>query len=608
LLALALVGCSQAPAEEPADPPADQALALVARALTDLDFTAATFADGVRPAAEIDQLIEAMDGFRPQVSPGAIDYQGSGRASGRLDFVWGLPSGDWAYQSTVRLNLVGEDWTPEWAPDVIHPRLDAQTRLIRLRSAAKRAGITGQGGQNLVQEIAITRLGIDKTFIAADQWEASARALAQLLDLDLEAYAQQVLEAGPQAFVEAERRRPDQVPDILSVPGARGLADSVLTTATPGFMAEILGTLREATAEEVEASQGRIVAGELVGAAGLQRVFDASLRGVPGDQVYLGPRGDDFGQASADNILHDVPAVPGETLATSFDTAAQQQAEAVLAQAGQPAAAAIVRPSDGAILAAAVSPQTEGRPDATLNHFPPGSTFKIVTALALLRHGLTPDSPVDCPTAAVAGGVVVRNYDGYPAAFNGTISLAQAMAQSCNTAFVSQAGRLDDGDLLAAAGSLGAGIDYDAGGLLYGVVPVPDSAAMLGQMTIGQGGVLMSPVAMAGVIASVAAGHTVVPWMAAPLKPVSTAAPLTAAEAAALQLMLSYTVSDGLASNLQGVAVGAKSGTAEYGSGDPLPTHAWMVAYNGADLAAAVWAQDGGGSSTAGPLIQQLLA
>jgi len=377
---------------------------------------------------------------------------------------------------------------------------------------------------------------------------------------------------------------------------------------TDDFMVEIFGQLRQATAEEIETSGGAIGLGDLVGAGGLEKTFDAQLRGTPGDQIYLAPRGDDYGAATTDTILWATAPIDGQPLETSFDISAQIKAENALATVGQPAAAVIIRPSDGAILAAAISPEANGEPDATLNHFPPGSTFKVVTALALMRHGLTPDSAVDCSPQAEAGGTTIANYDGYPAAYLGTITLEQAFAQSCNTAFVNQVGSLGDQDLLDAAASLGAGIDYDAGGLLYGTVPIPDSAAMKGQMAIGQGGVLMSPVAMGAVVASVAAGRTVVPWMVASLKPEPQAAALTSAEAQALQRMMAYTVTNGLAASLQGTAQGAKSGTAEYGEGDPLPTHAWMIAYTGNDRAAAVWVKDGNGSATAGPIIKALLA
>ena len=559
--------------------------------------------------ADLAVAVEAMDGLAPEVTAGSPTYPPDvDVAAASLHVRWAFPSGDWAYDVPITLHFRDGQWRADWSVSLLHPRLDETNRLVHLRLPAKRAGIVGQGGQPLIDEATVVKVGIDKTFVDAGQWEASAKALAARLKVDPDSFAQRVLGSGPKAFVDAQTFRQEEVPDILDIPGARGFADTAWLGPTPGFLTEVLGTVHEATAEEIAASSGRLLAGDQVGAAGLERTFDQQLAGVPGDQVYVAPRGDSFGAATVDTILFETAPVAGRPLTTSFDTDTQVKAQQALAAAGQPAAGVIIRPSDGAILAAAVSPEASGQPEATLNHFPPGSTFKVVTSLALLRHGLTPDSPVDCSPVATVGGLAVRNYNGFPAGYLGSISLLTAFAQSCNTAFVNQAPLLGDHDLLDAAASLGAGVDYDAGGLLYGTVPIPDSTAMTGQMTIGQGGVLMSPVGLGAVAASVAAGHTVVPWMVESLKPQPSGAPLTGDEAAALQKLMAYTVTNGLAANLQGSALGAKSGTAEYGEGNPLPTHAWMIAYTGADRAAAVWLKDGGGSATAGPIIKALLS
>jgi len=89
---------------------------------------------------------------------------------------------------------------------------------------------------------------------------------------------------------------------------------------------------------------------------------------------------------------------------------------------------------------------------------------------------------------------------------------------------------------------------------------------------------------------------------------VSKAAPLTPAVAEGLRTVMAHTVETGSGRALQGVAVGAKTGTAEYGTGTTLPTHAWMIAYTANDLAVAVWVKDGtSGSGTAGPIIRSLL-
>ena len=55
------------------------------------------------------------------------------------------------------------------------------------------------------------------------------------------------------------------------------------------------------------------------------------------------------------------------------------------------------------------------------------------------------------------------NYSDYPRSQQGRITLRTALAQSCNTAFIGQRGKLDRSSLAEAAGSLGFGIDYDVG-------------------------------------------------------------------------------------------------------------------------------------------------
>jgi cell division protein FtsI/penicillin-binding protein 2 len=611
-LVFALAGCTRDPGEPPRGlPPADGVLSELATGLASLTVATAPFAVGSpSPAQDTAEISELMDGLLPEVKAGALTYgEDDQSAVGTLTYAWTLPSGVWEYETTVDLIYDGTIWKGVWKPAVLHPRLDSTNRLVHTREAARRAVIVGHGGQHLVDEITVVHVGIDKMNTPPEQQEASARALAGRVEIDADAYAQQVADSGAQAFVEAMTYRQDEVPDILDIEGARGVKDVALLGPTKGFLQPVIGSVGEAWSEDVEESEGAIGPADQVGHSGLQATFDDQLRGTPGDKVFLAPRGtDEVTAPPPDLILYDQPPVDGQPLQTSFDLDLQLKAEAVMAEVGQAAAAVLIRPSDGAILAAAESPASDGQPDATLNHYAPGSTFKIVTALALLRHGYTSDTPVECSFQADAGGLLMKNYNGYPGGYLGSIPLLTAVAQSCNTAFVNQIGQLAPDDLTKAAASLGAGIDYDAGGLNYGTVPTADSTAMKGQEVIGQGGVLMSPVAMAGVIASVAAGRTVVPWMAASLKPEPEGAPLTPAEAAELQKMLAATVSNGLASNLQGVAVGGKSGTAEYGEGNPLPTHAWMVAYTDRDLAVAVWAHDGGGSGTAGPIIWRLLS
>jgi cell division protein FtsI/penicillin-binding protein 2 len=91
---------------------------------------------------------------------------------------------------------------------------------------------------------------------------------------------------------------------------------------------------------------------------------------------------------------------------------------------------------------------------------------------------------------------------------------------------------------------------------------------------------------------------------------VDPAQPLTQEEAAALRDMMRAVVTEGTGSflaDVPGDPVGAKTGTAEFGTDDPPSTHAWMIATQG-DLAVAVFVEEGkSGSQTAGPILEEFL-
>ena len=241
----------------------------------------------------------------------------------------------------------------------------------------------------------------------------------------------------------------------------------------------------------------------------------------------------------------------------------------------------------------------------------------MVSSLALLRAGLTPTSPVSCPPTTVVDGKTFKNYDDYPAGGTGRIPLSTAVANSCNTAFINERDTVSQAALADAAASLGLGVDHDLGLPAYfGSVPATDAEA--GSATghaaslIGQGRVTASPLAMAAVAASVAKGDAVVPRLIADQTPdaAAPAKPLTSAEADQLRGLMRGVVTRGSASflaGLPGAPVLAKTGTAEFGSKEPLQTHAWMIAVHG-DLAVAVFVDVGeSGSSTAGPVLEQFL-
>jgi cell division protein FtsI/penicillin-binding protein 2 len=309
---------------------------------------------------------------------------------------------------------------------------------------------------------------------------------------------------------------------------------------------------------------------------------------------------------------------PGSPLRLTLDVDLQAKAEQILDQAGDetsPASAIVaIRPSTGAILAAANGPGNRGLNAATFGRYAPGSTFKIVSSLALLRAGMTPEQIVDCSPTIEVDGRSFKNYDDYPSSRLGRVTFRTAVANSCNTAIIGQRDRLGPDDLAQAAAALGVGVDHDLGFPAYfGQVPRPGGETEKAADLIGQGKVLASPLAMATAAASVVAGHAVVPHLLAGTAPsASLAKPLTTAEAAQLRALMRAVVTEGSGRFLADLPgeVGAKTGTAEYGEPDEtgqLATHTWMIATR-ADLAVAVFVETGAsGSGTSGPLLEAFL-
>lgn len=607
-LVVALTGCGGPAATLP---PADTTVAALAAGLSQLDTTALPLNTSWTGAnADLAAIVQAMDGLTPEVSPGDIDYQpATATANATLRVDWHLASGDWSYDTTATLTYANQSWLIDWSPSLIQPRLTADNRLVHQRLTPTRAPLLGLDGLAIVEDTPVVNVGIDKTRITPDQLDSSARALAAIVGVNPDDFAAKVAAAGSEAFVIAITLRQYDVPDAVGdVPGAYGQPDSAMLGPTAVFAQPIIGTVHQATADDLAASDGTIVAGDQVGANGIERNFDATLRGTPGDIVYLAPRDQNPSpsQVPPGDVLYRQDQIPGTPLHLSFDPTWQTKADQIMAGITGQAAAVIIRPSDGAILAASNSPDSRSLADATTGAYAPGSTFKVISSLALLRRGYTPDTPVNCSVTANINGQVIHNA-GVPG--NGMIPLWQALAWSCNTAFANQYAAVSSADLQDAAASLGVGVDYyTGGGINFGTIPQADSDAMRAMNLFGQGGDLMNALDMATVAASVAAGHTVVPWVVAEQKPTSTAAPLTATEAADLQSMMQRVITDGIASSMAGVLLGAKTGTAQWGPDDDIHDHAWMIGYTADDLAICVWVKDGvSGGATAGPIVTQLL-
>jgi transpeptidase family protein/penicillin-binding protein/MecA-like transpeptidase family protein len=635
LVSLALLAaCSTGnplPDPGPTDTP-DRAAAELATGLTKKDLSAVEFVGAT--GAEVDQLyqplVAGMGARQPKVTVASVARQDA-TAVATLNTTWTFPGIEqpWTYTSEASLAVDAGRWKTSWQPNLVQTQLDGTNRLTQSRLDPDRGELLGQDGDPIVQRRPVVRIGLDKSELKADAVATSVRRLARLVGIDAKDYGAKVTAAGPRAFVEAIVFRTDDPErpanrEVFAIPGALPIEADQMLAPSRDFGRPLLGTVGEATKEIVDKSEGKVVAGDQVGVSGLQQRYDDQMRGTPGVRVQLvgaKPAGSSASPSPSSSAstgpeakpvtVFEAKPVAGKPLQTTLNIALQGLAERTLAKTGPAAALVAIRPSTGAVVAAANNASTKGQNLATIGRAAPGSTFKVVSTLALLRAGLDPTSEVACPNTVTVDGKQFKNYDDYPNSAIGRISLQTALAQSCNTAFIGQRGQVKGKALAEAAGSLGVGIDYDTGfPSFFGSVPDDPTATGRAAALIGQGKVEASPLAMAGVVASVSSGRTVLPYLVEGVdKPKPSGKPLTKDEAAEVRRMMRAVVTGGSGRVLSDVdgAVIAKTGTAEYGPKAPFRTHAWMIAGKG-DLAVAVFVQDGeSGSRTAGPLLRTFL-
>lgn len=605
---------STAPATEPPDdlPAATSALAALAKALSAQDLSTVQMTTSTAAAQEeFDTVFAGMDGIFPTFTPGEVAYDGE-TAVAVMEASYALGVDGWEYATPATFTHRDGEWLLEWHPSVLHPELTADTRLRHSQSEARRGPINDNTGLALVEERALYEVGLDKARLTEAEWPTIAAQLATILEMDAEAYAAKVLASGPRAFVIAKTLPQAEIPAaVADVKGLHVREIRAVLGPSSSFAAHLLGTVGEPTAEMIEASEGKLTVNDRVGRSGLQSRYDEQLRGVPMVKVDLVQRPAPEGASPAPTpmeprtvFLQDESVSQGIDLAMDRDL--QAKAEEILAAQEGLATLVVVNLADGALLAAAQSPAGGAYPHATFGKFAPGSTFKVVSALAMMRHGLTPSSTVQCPANLTVDTYTFGNYSGY--GNTGAITLNDAFKYSCNTAFVAGAEQVTAEQLAAAAGSLGVGTDYDAGFTSYFGTVAPGNRIDRAASMIGQGQVTMSPLGMAAVAASVGAGRTVIPWLVKGHEASPTAAPLTAAEAQNLQAMMKATVDSGTAQSLKGTMIGAKTGTAQFGPVGNQQTHAWMIAYDETVAVSAFVEVGDSGGTTAAPLITALFS
>jgi cell division protein FtsI/penicillin-binding protein 2 len=585
----------------------DAAAAFAAAWSAGRDAEAAQLTDRPRVAtAALTASRRGLDGAKVTATAGEVEER-DGTAVAPVDVAWEVPGiGRFAYRTRLRLERAGERWVVRWSPRTLHPRLTAETRLGTAVEAPERGRILARDGRAIVRPRAVTDIAVEVARVHDPGDTAARLAALDGVEVDAGELERRIRDAPRGRFLPVITLRQGAYERIAErlrdIPGASVNPRTAPLAPTKTFGRAVIGTVGPVTAEQLEENP-RLAPGDEIGQSGLQAAYEERLAGTASRRVVVR----DTADGVIEETLLDRRGRRGRSLRTTLDLEVQAAAETALGDRDDNAALVAVQPSTGEVLAVANRPADSAYDRALSGLYPPGSTFKVVSTAALLRSGLDPDETVDCPPALTVEGKPFRNFEGNAA---GAVPFRRDFAESCNTAFVSLAGELGDGALTEVAQDFGLGRKLDVGlPAAESSVPAPTSAVGRAAMIIGQDRIVASPLAMAGVAATVQAGRWHAPRiLAGGRRPKGPELP--AAERETLRSLMAEVVDSGTGTALAGVAgeVRGKSGTAEYGGGDPPPTHAWFVAARD-DLAIAVLVEGGrAGGSVAAPLAARFFA
>ncbi|MEO7259884.1 MAG: penicillin-binding transpeptidase domain-containing protein [Jatrophihabitantaceae bacterium] len=617
LAALALTGCSQskkAPAEQ-------RAAQVYLDALGAADSTAAGqhTTDAAAATAAITKSLTGLgsggSGLRGSLRVSGLTDRQPESATANYDASWQLPglSTPWRYTGTLAMVKQAEDWRVSWAASDIHPRLPAGSHLALRRSQPARAALQDSSGAPLFSPTAVVTVGVNPAAVTDLASLASRLAAVPALQTNATEITSAVKAAGKDQFVPIiTLRRPayEQIKaQIFDLPGTQFQSESRLLPPTSNFAKPLLGTVGPATAEIVEASQGQIQAGDVVGLSGLQRALDPQLRGTPGVDVYAAREAAGDADDTLGAKLGTVTApVAGKPVRLTLDSRLQAAADATLDPVSQPAAIVALQPSTGKILAVANSANAAGD-IALTGQYPAGSTFKIATYAAALQAdpALAAGTAVDCPPTVTVNG---RTFQDHDKTDHGRIPLTAAFGYSCNTSTIDLAMKLAPGALAETAGRLGLGADWKLPVPAFsGAVPATASGTEQAAEAIGQGKVLVSPLLMASMAGAAASGKPIGPSLVegqqATPGPALDARMTTTLNALMRAVIAMPGATANALNDLPGQIRG-KTGTAEFGTDNPPKSHSWFAGVRG-DLAIAVFIYGGEDSTTgAVPLARQL--
>ncbi|WP_370375168.1 penicillin-binding transpeptidase domain-containing protein [Mycolicibacterium sp. CR10] len=497
-------------------------------------------------------------------------------------YTWHLPKDrTWTYDG--QLNMVRDEgnWEVRWSATGVHPRLGENQTLALRADAPPRASVNERGGTDVLVPGYRYGYALDAQAAGTELMPTARAVVGALHRFDNTLDPQRLAELasskkGPLSVITLRQADHDAVAGPLgALPGVVITPQPEMVATDDDFAPALVNQVKKSVTDELD--------------------------GTPGWRVVT------VNQNGADiDVLHEVAGEPAPSVTISLDRLVQDAAQHAVNTAGNQAMIVVIKPSTGEILAVAQNSAADREgPLATMGLFPPGSTFKIVTAGAAIERDMaTPNTLLACPGQMDIGHRTVPNYGGFDL---GTVPMSRAFASSCNTTFAELASRMPPRGLTQAAAQYGIGPDYNIEGIdtVSGSVPPTVNLTERTEDGFGQGKVLVSPFGMALAAATVAAGRTPTPHLIEGRETEITGdrEPIPAAVVDNLRPMMQLVVTNGTAKDLQGVGdVRGKTGEAEFAGG----SHSWFTGYRG-DMAFSALIVGGGSSEYAVRMLRGML-
>ena len=437
------------------------------------------------------------------------------------------------------------------------------------------------------------------------------------------------------------------------LPGVDYQVESKRFYTTNAHASHVLGYTKEISEAQIKILGEDYAPGDVVGSSGLEADYETTLRGRKGAELtVVNVRGQVIGRFEGGK--NDVQAVQGDNLLLSMDFGLQAFAESLMT--GRRGAVVAVDPNDGGVLALVSMPdydlslfsgvttpelwrslnEDEASPlfnRATLTRYPPGSTFKMVLAVAALESGtITPSWRVTCTGAFRYGNKVFKDLH-----VHGSVDLIEAIQRSCNVYFYQLMLKtgLDPWSHYGAEFGFGRLTGIDIFEENPGILPTQAymdrrygksgwTRGFLPSFGIGQGDVGVTPLQMALYAAALATKgeynephvvHAVVrsnphstDTVAPSLRMIDVSDATWSAVREGMRRVVEEPGGTGGMARVKGIQSGGKTGTAQNPHG---PDHAWYIGfapYDHPKIAIAVLVENAGfGGSVAAPIAGQCI-